>query len=110
MKTIKLNISKIFNWTVWVYLVLIFILTFKGRIYFGYGLGDVFYFLMIGLIAFVHLIFNLVIGIRRFKKDKRQIYWATGIFFGIVAVIFTILFTVGRGPEYRWNGDILVTK
>ena len=85
-----------------VILVIFVILSSTGRIRFGYGLGDVFYY---GFVYIVFLIYGIYFIIKRKKLDK------VNLIFPFIAIIFCIYIslsmTVWRGTEYKWKGDVL---
>ncbi|MDB4344253.1 hypothetical protein OAA35_00060 [bacterium] len=76
---------------------------FGRTISYGLGLGDAFYALM-SFVAFV--VFMILINLKKIKsnlKSKRTV----AIFVYLTIIFFSYSFTVGRGIEYAWNGEIL---
>jgi hypothetical protein len=76
---------------------------FGRTISYGLGLGDAFYALM-SFVAFV--VFMILINLKKIKsnlKSKRTV----AIFIYLTIIFFSYSFTVGRGVEYAWNGEIL---
>ncbi len=100
------NISTIFNWTAFVLGLSIVILTLNDKIYFGHGLGDLFYLILIAFFVIIHLTLNLTYVKRGGTKRNLII----GIIFLVTYSLFIYKLTIGRGPESRWNGEILVQK
>jgi hypothetical protein len=82
---------------------ILFGLLLNGNIRFGHGFGDVFYysFIILGLILSLINYFIL--------KMKKIIYaYFTVCIFIIYAVLIFMKMTVWRGPEYLWNGDVII--
>ena len=76
----------------------------SGSVRFGHGLGDMIYH---GLGYSGLLIYGIYfLWTRRNKAQKKN------LIFPIIANLFCgyliLSMTIWRGPEYRWNGDILV--
>ncbi len=101
-----MRIAKTYNWIVFGYLSLVTLLTFNGNIAYGHGLGDLVYFILSGILALTQLTVTLVI----YHKQKRQLNWTAfylcGTLFLLAAIFLTWKFTLGRGGEYSWNGNI----
>lgn len=81
--------------------VLVIILSLQGRITFGHGLGDLFYMIFI-------VIAGLMIGLLLFKKDFEHFRVILLILALFLLVFMSLKLTVFRGPEYKWNGKILI--
>jgi hypothetical protein len=79
-----------------------------GKISFGYGLGDLAYFFGISIMNLIYLWLIITLNRRKYKNNKTQINFIMGIIFSIVLIFLTYLFTVGRGPGFRWNGNIFI--
>lgn len=85
--------------------VLVIVLCFMGILSFGYGLGDIFY-------LFFLLIWLAVIAV--FFKMAKKVSFNPNKVISIFIILILIysnyyiirLFTVDRGPEFRWNGHI----
>ena len=106
----KIKSSIVINWLILVYLISIVILAINGKITFGHGLGDLFYILGISLGILAQLILNLIFSRKKFLSKRDQSNWIIGILFLGIAILVTYEFTLGRGPEYKWNGEILINR
>ena len=102
-----MKIAKIYNWTIFFYLTAVTILTYQGNIYFGYGLGDLFYLYLTGLLATVQLVILLISTRQKFRKTTLFLW---GTIFLLTAIYITWQFTTGRGSEFPWNGNIFYNK
>ncbi len=109
MKTVD-RIGKIVNWIVLAYLIGITILSWIGKITYGYGLGDLFYVFPSSALTLVHLIVILALIYRKREKAEKGLALLVGIIFLLIAVWFTYEFTIGRGVEYKWNGKVFYGK
>ena len=97
--------TSIFNWTIFTYLLLILLLLIQGEITFGYGVGDFAYLFGIGIITLIYLVI-LILSNRRGNKKRLNIIM--GLIFLTIVIYLTYGFTIGRGIEYRWNGNIFI--
>ncbi len=102
-----MKITKIYNWTIFFYLTFVTILTYQGKIYFGHGLGDLLYLYLTGFLATTQLII-LLISTRQNFRTITLLLWGT--FFLLTAIYITWQFTLGRGSEFPWNGNIFFSK
>jgi hypothetical protein len=100
------KIAVIYNWIILAYLSLVTILTLNGNIAFGNGLGDLVYLIACGLLVFIQLIVVAII-IRQQKGlyNPTPFYW-WGSGFLLAALFLSWKFTLGRGSEYSWDGNI----
>lgn len=81
-------------------LFIICYLSVKGRVTFGHGLGDVFFFIATLLITTVILAISIYFSIEM-KSFQYLTLGATGF------LIFTIVqITIFRGIELPWNGKV----
>ena len=102
----KVNVSAMYNWLIFGYLLLVTILTSISKITYGYGLGDLFYFFVCSLFVISQLAVTIFIYRKQKIQNKRSAFYFCGTFFLLMAVYLTYKFTLGRGSEYIWNGDI----
>ncbi len=100
------RIGKIANWIVFAYLLGISIVPWTGKLRYGASLGDVVFIFFTAGFALTHL-FILIIFIhaRREPAGKGTAFWI-GIIFLLIAVAFTYKFTIGRGVESPWDGNV----
>jgi len=93
------------KWAYGVFMVwaaLVFILS--GKIAFGNGLGDVFIYLLLAVcIVVVFLVKRHLSKPENLGKDFLLL-----ILVGFIMIGFTLKMTVGRGPEYPWNGKLFL--
>lgn len=78
-----------------------------GKITSGHGLGDLFYlYSLIGLLSLIGV--SLVI-ISRCEERKVGFYRIILFVFCILILVYFIYsFSIGRGPEKSWNGDMFI--
>lgn len=76
--------------------------TFYKHISFGMGLGDLIGYFFMYLIVIMHL----TLTIRNRKRENNNYHIIMVIIFLIIWFFVVIKATVGRGPEYRWNGKL----
>jgi hypothetical protein len=79
-------------------------LMYYGKLTFGWGLGDVFAFLGIVILVIVQLSLVLFSVVKR-KPDLSK---TVAVTYAIIAILVTLMMTIGRGPEKKWNGRIFV--
>jgi ABC-type transport system involved in cytochrome c biogenesis permease component len=75
--------------------------TFYKHIAFGWGLGDILWYVLIYFL----LTLNIIRTIKSKNKSSRQFRVMTLIFF-ILTVLICLKATIWRGIEYPWNGQI----
>jgi len=78
--------------------------TILGPISYGHGLGDLFYHAA-ALIAFI-VITILFILARKIKSADDVFYIFMFLAIVLTVVCFSLEFTIWRGPEYRWDGNV----
>lgn len=72
-----------------------------GRVAFGYGLGDVVFYLILWAVTVTYLIGFLI----NRSKDYRLLI--TNLLLGIPSIWIILTATIWRGSEHRWDGNIL---
>ena len=92
-----------------IFFILVIALSFSGSLTFGYGLGDLFYLMTIGVWVLI------ILGVYRFTKkidfSKRKEFAILIIVVLLCSVYYTArLFTIDRGSEFRWDGHILLSS
>ena len=87
------------------FLILSFLAS-TGKLAFGHGLGDLSYFIFLWLMTIAYGIWLI------FLQRMKDSYMSIGgiIIFSLVFIILVYSMTVGRGPEYRWNGDVFYSN
>lgn len=82
------------------------VLTTFGLLNFGHGLGNIVYILPIILLTIGHIIIT-----RRLNRNNNDDYWLPIIIASLV-ICFCIIYkaTIGRGPEFSWDGNIFFIK
>lgn len=96
---------KIINKAVLWLLIVLCILSILGLLNFGHGLGNIFYILFIMIAIVVHVVLAWLL------RKSADSYYCLPIIIGLI-VCSCILYkaTLGRGPEFAWNGDIFFIK
>jgi hypothetical protein len=84
------------------FFILFSMLGIAGRLVFGHGLWDVFYYLLVWIVAVV----LIIISVYKKKLSFHQFLFIN-IVFALILIYLIYLMTAGRGPEYPWNGKIL---
>ena len=100
--------TSIFNWTIFTYLLLILLLLIQGEITFGYGLGDFAYLFGTGIITLIYLAILILSNRGRNTGNKKRLNIIMGLIFLTIVIYLTYGFTIGRGIEYRWNGNVFI--
>lgn len=106
------RIAVMVNWTVLVYLAGITILGWNGKIAYGHGMGDVVYVKLSLAFAILHLIAIVLVVLRKQRAGENDAAWVTAwvvaMLYLAIAAAFTHKFTLGRGPERTWDGNVFV--
>jgi hypothetical protein len=97
---------RILSWLLLFYQVLIILLTLNSTITFGHGLGDLGIILVYGIIILFLGIFNIIAIKKDSQDDSKTPLYLSITFCSIAAIVLTYYFTIGRGPEYPWNGKV----
>lgn len=100
------RIGKLVNWIVFAYLLGISILPWMGRLRYGNGLGDVYFVILTSGFTIIHLLILVIFIHARRGPVEKGISLLIGILFLLLAVAFTYQFTVGRGVESPWDGNV----
>ena len=100
------NIATTFNWIVFFYSSFILLLMILGKITFGYGLGDLAYFFGISIMTLIYLVLIIIFNREKYKENKTKINFIIGVIFLTLSVFLTYSFTIGRGVEYSWDGNV----
>lgn len=85
-----------------IYLIFLSIASF-GILRFGHGMGDGLYNIIIWVATLVFVLINWKIR-NRDSSDR----WGQVIMWGLFSIMITYKATLGRGPEYPWNGDFFI--
>ena len=101
-----MKLFKLFNWVIIFYFIGIIILMLTGHIVFGHGSGDLFYLLLIILVLVIQLTLTGVAYSRQNQRGWKFSFLIVGSIFLLVAIYLTFKFTIGRGPEFLWNGKV----
>jgi hypothetical protein len=90
------------NWILLIFFVLLSILGLAGKLAFGHGLGDLVYYIIVWVTSLAF------IAIFIFKKAMPVpvLLFITIVFVSILLYLIYMM-TLGRGAEYRWNGNVL---
>ena len=91
--------------TLWTLIGLCF-LVIIGLLNFGRGLGNIIYFPPIILTTVGHILIT-----SRLTKRNNNKYWLPIIITSsIISLVIIYKSTIGRGPEFDWNGEIFFIK
>lgn len=74
---------------------------FYKHISFGYGLGDILAYIILITGTLIHLIITI-----RFFNRELKYHILTTLFFSFFASMTLIFATIGRGSQYKWNGQL----
>lgn len=92
------TLNKIMLWI----LVSLCVLSTIGLLNFGHGLGNIFFIFPIILCTLTHAIITSY----SLKRGENSFWIPMIFFFGIICILIVYKSTVGRGPEFRWNGIV----
>ena len=96
------TINKILLW----FLILLCVLATTGLLNFGLGLGNMVYVLLIIGLTLIHIYLT-----RYLSKKNINDYWILIILaISLFCILIVYKSTIGRGPEYDWNGKIFYVK
>jgi len=91
-----------------IFFILVILLSFSGTLTFGHGIGDMAYILFL-------IFWTLAIGAiykytKRVDFNSRKSLSVLIVFVLFLSVFYTVdQFTFDRGPEFRWDGHILLS-
>jgi hypothetical protein len=86
--------------------LLLSLLSVAGKLAFGHGLGDFIYCIFLWLMTIAFAVLFLVLR----KKSSSKIAVIVTIIFACVLLFLVFSMTIGRGAEYRWNGNIFYSN
>lgn len=98
----------LYNWLVFLYQAAFILLFLNDKLRFGHGLGDLYFLIAAAVVLLIHFLITLSCYRRQQKDGSVWSFFIYGSLFLLVAMLFTYKFTVGRGPEFSWNGQVLV--
>ena len=101
-----MKIAKTYNWIVLIYLLIVAVLTFNSNITYGHGIGDLIYLIVLGVLVILQLIITIIIYREQRIKFNPTKFYLCGTVFLFIALFYTWKFTIGRGSEFIWNGNI----
>jgi hypothetical protein len=103
-----LKIAIIYNWIILAYLILVTFFSFNGNLAYGTGLGDLRFLILSALSAVSQFVIILIILSNQKGEFKAKPFYQCGIIYLFICLILTLSFTLGRGAEYKWNGNIFL--
>lgn len=107
IKMNRLNrIGKIVNWIVFAYLLGISVLPWMGGLTYGEGMGDVIFIILSSGFTITHLLILVIFIYARREPVEKEMALVIGILFLLLAFAFTYKFTIGRGVESPWDGNV----
>ncbi len=97
-----LNFWKILNYLVLACLVLICSLgTFYKHIAFGWGLGDMLWYLIMYGVTLTHLVLTIL-----YRKKGIKRHGVLALIFLVITLYICLEATIWRDGEYPWNGEV----
>jgi hypothetical protein len=90
------------NRIILILLLILSLCTIPGKLVFGHGLGDIVYYIFLWLVTICCFIFYL----RNSRKDSKQGFVVSACIFAFLLIFILYSMTIGRGGEYRWNGNV----
>ena len=97
-----MRLKKIIKILPFLILGILSIFSMKGKIAFGFGLGDIVYH---GLVYLGFIIYGIYFFVKKENPQKIDLR------FPIISLLFCayliLTMTIWRGSEYRWDGSIL---
>lgn len=100
-----MNFIKFLYWATFSYLILICVFSWAGMISYGNGLADAVY--AFALLIIVVYQFSIPMYFYLKQNSLSHVYYKVTVFIVlIILVYFTWSFTLGRGPEKKWDGKI----
>jgi hypothetical protein len=103
-----MKVALLYNGIIIAYLLLITVLGLDSKIAYGYGQGDLIYIALSGGVAILQVIAILIIYAKTKGLHKSRFSFIVGTISLLIAVYFTWGYTLGRGPEYRWDGNVFM--
>jgi hypothetical protein len=100
------RIGKWINWIVFAYLLGISVLPWMGKLSYGAGMGDVIFIILTSAFTITHFLILVIFIHARREPVEKGIALLIGILFMLLAVAFTYKFTIGRGVESPWDGNV----
>lgn len=82
------------------------ILSAMEIINYGLGLGDLGMTAGIAICSLISLVSNLYYTAQRKKARRHQLLPRLSLIYTLVILYYCYSFTVGRGMEFPWNGNI----
>lgn len=100
-------ISKLkLSWFLSLLMLAIIVLCLNGKIAFGNGLGDIVFVLGIIACLLISVGINLYFIINKTKVKNSKLLNFSLYFFSLILIYYFYAFTIGRGMEYQWDGNI----
>lgn len=104
------HFMKFASWTFIFYQIIILLLVLGGSITFGNGLGDLGMIIVYGFVILILTLLNIW-ALRTKKLYGSKFLALLSFIFGLISVFsMTLYFTIWRGSEYPWNGNIFISS
>jgi hypothetical protein len=103
--TSQFKYARILNGIVLTYFTTLLLLELVGHITFGHGLGDLYYLIFVASAVAAHSITTLILHRQRLSEHW---FMVTAVVFLLLVIFVTYKFTLGRGPEYKWDGNVFI--
>lgn len=84
--------------------VLILVTLITSKTSFGYGIGDLFFIIILGVCLIGQVTFYVLL----IRKRENYISLIYGSVFIMIYACFVYSLTYGRGTEQKWNGKIFI--
>jgi hypothetical protein len=95
-----------YSWFLSLLIVLITTLSLTEKIGFGNGLGDIIFIMGIIGCLIASLSINVYFTKYKTKTKGSKVLNLTTWFLTLIIIYYIYSFTIGRGMEYQWNGEI----
>ncbi len=93
-------------WLAVVLIIIVCILSVTGLFNFGFGLGNVVFIITIIVITILYIIFTKI----ALKQNSKTLYILLIIASTLICCYYSYMATLGRGAEFKWNGEIFYLK
>lgn len=101
-----MKIIKIIYWLIFAYLLLVTFLSFNSNLVYGNGIGDIVSLFELIIIVIIQFSLVFIPGFKKQNPPSNKKIMIFGILFLTFALYITYSFSIGRGGEYPWKGNL----